>query len=88
MGAEPYKTKIIIRTSIGAEKPLFPLHQHTGDFTDVFELMCRNIIVVRLDTPEQIFNSYRRAYEREDGKSTIIVEWGDAYNDPNWKVIK
>jgi hypothetical protein len=43
--------------------------------------MTTNIEVVRLDEPEQIFESYQKAYEREDNKSTILVEWGDYYNE-------
>ena len=52
-----------------------------GDFTEAFRLMCINIEVIRLDEPEDIFPAYRRAYEREDGKSTILVEWGDYYGE-------
>ena len=43
--------------------------------------MTPNIEVIRLDEPDQIFGSYQKAYEREDGKSTILVEWGDYYNE-------
>ena len=43
--------------------------------------MASNIEVIRLDEPEQIFESYQKAYDREDGKSTILVEWGDYYNE-------
>ena len=31
--------------------------------------------------PEQIFEAYQKAYNRTDGKSTILVEWGDFYNE-------
>jgi pyruvate/2-oxoglutarate/acetoin dehydrogenase E1 component len=76
-----FPSKAIIRTSIGSERPLHPYHQHVGDFTDAFQMMCKNIEVIRLDEPEQIFEAYKRAYERTDGKSTILVEWGDYYNE-------
>lgn len=76
-----FPCKAIIRTSIGSERPLHPFHQHVGDFTDAFRLMCRNIEVIRLDEPEQIFEAYKKAYERTDGKSTLIVEFGDYYNE-------
>lgn len=72
-----YKTKVIIRTSIGSERPLHPYHQHVGDFTDAFNLMCKNIEVIRCEEAVDIFPAYQKAYEREDGKSTIIVEYGD-----------
>ena len=76
-----YRTKVIIRTGIGSERPLHPQHQHVGDFTDAFRLMLDNIDVIRLHEPEEIFPAYKKAYERLDGRSTIIVEYGDYYND-------
>tara|TARA_R110000824_G_C15231714_1_gene678650 strand:+ start:2896 stop:3432 length:537 start_codon:yes stop_codon:yes gene_type:complete len=76
-----YKPKVIIRTSIGAERPLHPQYQHVGDFTGGFRAMCDSINIVKLDEPKQIFEAYKEAYERDDGKSTILVEWGDYYNE-------
>ena len=72
---------LLATTAIGAQRPLHPQHQHVGDYTEVFKLMTPNIEVIRLDEPDQIFESYQKAYEREDGKSTILVEWGDYYNE-------
>jgi hypothetical protein len=43
--------------------------------------MCKTIEVIRLDEPDQIFPAYKKALEREDGRSTIIVEYGDYYNE-------
>lgn len=76
-----YKTKLIIRVGIGSSRPLNPQHQHIGDYSDVFKMLCKNVEVIRLDEPEQIFLSYEKAYLRTDGKSTILVEWGDFYNE-------
>ena len=76
-----YKTKAIIRTAIGSERPLHPQWQHVGDYTEAFEKMLTNVEVIRLDEPEQIFEAYKKAYNRTDGKSTILVEWGDYYNE-------
>jgi len=73
--------KVIIRTGIGSVSPLHPGPQHTGDFTEAFKLMCPNINVVRLDSYEQVVPEYKLALEREDGVSTILVEWGDKYAD-------
>jgi pyruvate/2-oxoglutarate/acetoin dehydrogenase E1 component len=74
-----YQPKVIIRTGIGSERPLHPSFQHVGDYTDAFRLMLTNIEVIRLDEPEQIFPAYEKALTRGDGKSTIVVEWGDYY---------
>ncbi len=76
-----YQPKVIIRTGIGSERPLHPQYQHVGDFTEAFKLMCRNIEVIRLDDPDQVFPAYQKALERTDGKSSIIVEYGDYYNE-------
>ena len=43
--------------------------------------MCKNIEVIRLDEPEHIFQAYEKALTRTDGKSTIIVEYGDYYSE-------
>ena len=76
-----YKTKVIIRTGIGSEKPLHPQYQHVGDFTDAVKKMCTNIEIIKLNEVKDIFPSYKKALEREDGKSTIVVEYGDYYNE-------
>jgi hypothetical protein len=43
--------------------------------------MCTTIEVIRLDEPEQIFPAYERALLRDDGRSTLLVEHGDFYNE-------
>lgn len=75
-----FKTKIIIRTGIGAENPLHPQHQHVGDFTESFKLMSSNLDIIKLEEPEDIFPAYQKAIERNDNKTTILVEYGDYYN--------
>ena len=76
-----YIPKVIIRTGIGSVKPLHPQAQHVGDFSEGLELMVNNIEVVRLEEPEDVFPAYHKAYNRTDGKSTLIVEYGDYYNE-------
>jgi pyruvate/2-oxoglutarate/acetoin dehydrogenase E1 component len=73
--------KVIIRTGIGSVKPLHPGPQHTGDFTEAFKSICSNLNVVRLDDASEIFPNYKYAYERQDGISTLLVEWSDKYNE-------
>lgn len=74
-----YNPKVIIRTGIGSERPLHPQHQHVGDFTEAFKLMCTNIDIIRLDEPEDIFPAYEHAYY--NNRSTIIIEWGDFHSE-------
>ena len=73
--------KVIVRTSVGSERPLHPQHQHVGDFTDGFRLICKNLKIIRLNEPEQIFPAYQHALNRDDGESTVLVEFGDYYNE-------
>ena len=81
MSNNGFNSKLIIRTAIGSQRPLHPQHQHISDFTAGFRAMCDTIDVIRLDEPYQIFEAYKYAYERTDGRSTILVEWGDYYNE-------
>ena len=76
-----YSPKVIIRTAVGSQKPLHPQHQHIGDFTEAFRLILDSVDVVRLEEVEEIFPAYQNAYERTDGRSTLIVEYGDYYNE-------
>jgi|TARA_Y100000310_G_C20431671_1_gene691784 pyruvate/2-oxoglutarate/acetoin dehydrogenase E1 component len=76
-----YIPKVIIRTGIGSERPLHPQAQHVGDFTDGFRKILKNIEIIRLEEPEDIFPAYQKAYTRADGKSTLIVEYGDYYGE-------
>lgn len=81
MSNNEYMPKVIIRTSIGSERPLHPQHQHVGDFTESFKLMCKNIEFIVLKEPEDIFPAYKKALNRTDGKSTVLIEYGDYYNE-------
>ena len=71
--------QVIVRTSIGSEHPLDPGPQHKGDMTDALRILCPNVEVLRLDRAEDVVPAYREALERSDGKSTILVEWGDLH---------
>ena len=68
-------------TSIGSKNPLNGGVQHTQDHTEVFRNMLKDVNVLLLDEPDQILPAYKLAYEREDSKSTLIIEWGDYYNE-------
>ena len=74
--------KVIIRTSIGSKNPLNGGIQHTQDYTDAFKNILRgNVDVVLLEEPDQIFNTFKNALEREDNRSTLVIEYGDYYNE-------
>ena len=75
------KSRVIIRTSIGAKKPLDGGVQHTQNHTEAFKNLLTDIDVVLLNEPQEIFTAFKKAYQREDSKSTLIIEWGDYYNE-------
>jgi len=81
MSNNGFKTKVIIRTGVGSQRPLHPQHQHIGDFTEAVKKMCSTIDVISLNEPEDIFPAYEKALNRKDGRNTILVEFGDYYNE-------
>jgi len=81
MSNNGFKAKAIIRTGIGSQRPLHPQHQHIGDFTDMVRKMCSSLDVIKLNEPEDIFPSSEKALNRDDGRSTILVEFGDYHNE-------
>jgi len=76
-----FKPRVIIRTSIGAKVPLNGGVQHTKNHTEAFRHLLENIDVVLLSNKEDICAAYEKALNREDGKSTLLVEYGEYYND-------
>ena len=81
MSQGDFKTKVIIRTSIGSQRPLHPQHQHVGDFTEAFKKVLSTVDIIRLEEPKDVMPGYEKALQRDDGKSTILVEYGDYYNE-------
>ncbi len=78
---EKMRPKVIIRTSVGSRKPLYPGPQHCQNHTEAFELMLETVEVIDLIDAEEVFPSYVHAYERTDGRSTLLVEHADFYNE-------
>lgn len=69
--------KVIIRVAVGSEIPVDPQDQHKGNFSEAFRLLCEHIDIIECDTPESILPSYQHAYQRQDRRSTIVVEFPD-----------
>jgi pyruvate/2-oxoglutarate/acetoin dehydrogenase E1 component len=69
--------KVIIRVAVGSENPVDPQDQHKGNFSDAFRFMCKTIDVIECFTPDSILPAYQKAYDRTDGRSTIVVEFPD-----------
>jgi pyruvate/2-oxoglutarate/acetoin dehydrogenase E1 component len=71
---EAFKPKVIIRVATGVRGVIDPQEQHIGDFSESFKLMLKNVEVINLKNEDDILPAYVKAYERADGKSTILVE--------------
>jgi len=69
--------KVIIRVAKGSEIPVDPQEQHKGNFANAFRSMCSTIDIIECATPEEILPAYQLAYNRTDGRSTIVVEFPD-----------
>ncbi|MCA9399005.1 MAG: hypothetical protein KC618_04595 [Candidatus Omnitrophica bacterium] len=72
--------RVIIRVASGPDAPIHPGHQHVGNFAEGFRKMFTWIDVVEVNEPEEIFPAYKYALEREDSRSTLIIEHGNFYN--------
>jgi pyruvate/2-oxoglutarate/acetoin dehydrogenase E1 component len=76
-----YNPKVLIRVAVGATQPLYSGLQHSQDHSAVMRLLCKNgVNVVELKRKQQIASEYKIALERQDGLSTILIEYGDLYN--------
>jgi pyruvate/2-oxoglutarate/acetoin dehydrogenase E1 component len=69
--------KVIIRVAVGSENPVDPQEQHKGNFSEAFRMMCKTIDIVECKQIEDIMPAYQLAYNRNDGRSTIVVEFPD-----------
>jgi pyruvate/2-oxoglutarate/acetoin dehydrogenase E1 component len=75
--------RVIIRAAAGPYMPVHPGHQHIGNFAEAFRKLFDWIEVVELNEPEDIFPAYKHALEREDNRSTLLIEHGNYYNEEN-----
>lgn len=74
-----FKPHLIIKTMVGATKPLYPGVQHCSNFTDAFRQLCENIKIIELDCTDHIEWSYRTALETPG--PYLIIEHGNLYAD-------
>ena len=69
--------KVFILVAKGSEIPVDPQDQHKGNFAAAFRTMCSSIDIIECDSPDSILPAYQLAYNRTDGRSTIVVEFPD-----------
>jgi pyruvate/2-oxoglutarate/acetoin dehydrogenase E1 component len=72
-----FQAKVIIRTSVGAARPLNPGEQHVGNYGLSFERMLKRVAVLDCLTPEQVADSYRVALASK--YPSIVVEYMERY---------
>lgn len=72
-----FHAKVIIRTIIGATEPMYPGIQHCRDHTEVFRKLLNNVVVVKLESAEQVMPVYTGALKCD--KSTLIIEEARLY---------
>jgi pyruvate/2-oxoglutarate/acetoin dehydrogenase E1 component len=77
MSSRDMKPKVIIRVAVGSKVPFSAGPQHTQNHTEAMKNMLTEIKVVELIEPEQIFESFKNAYESD--KSTLIIEHSEYY---------
>lgn len=78
MGNEPFRPQVILRVVVGGKRPLDAGPQHTGDYTEAFRRLLRNITVDDLLESSAIVPAYQRALARK-GASTLIIERAELY---------
>ena len=73
---------VIIRTAVGASKPLDSGVQHTQDHTEAFKKMLINTEVHHLKNKSQIYPAYVKAYKRAitEKRPSLLVEYGEYYS--------
>ena len=74
------KPQIIIRTAIGAKKPLDGGPQHTQDYTSIFKKVLTEVEVIKLQDKDKIFDVFKKAITDKNKKSYLIIENGDMFN--------
>ena len=73
------RPRVIIRVAVGSKNPIDAGPQHTQNHTEAFRKMLTEINVVELTEPEDVFKVFEEAYNREDSRSTLIIEHGEFY---------
>ena len=80
MSQDTIRPKVLIRTSIGSKNPLDGGPQHTQDYTKIFKETLTEVKVIFLNSPKQIFSSFKKAYLDKESHSYLFIEHGDFYN--------
>ena len=72
---------ILIRVGKGADKPLYPGHQHKGNYIDEFKEMCPDIEFHNLKSWSDIELAYK--YANNNGGIHVLAEYPELYYENN-----
>ncbi len=72
------KPKVIVRSIIGARKPIYPGPQHCQDHTEAFKLILPNMNVIKLENSRDIVPAYHHALYGTN-KSSLLIDVGNAH---------
>ena len=74
-----FKSKIIVRTMVGSNKPLDAGCQHTQDHTEALKKMLKYSKIIKLNNYRKIFNEYKNALKSKKYNVFVFVEDGNEY---------
>lgn len=72
-----FKPKVIVRTIVGAKKPLNPGLQHSQDHTSLLVTCLKNVDIYRLGNTTDVIEYYKKAAESD--RSSILIEYKEYY---------
>lgn len=74
-----FKSKIIIRTLVGAKKPLDAGPQHTQDHTEALKKLLINTKIIKIKKNSNVLKKYLEPFKNNKYKIFLFVEDGNNY---------
>ena len=74
-----FKSKIIIRTLVGAKKPLDAGPQHTQDHTEALKKLLINTKIIKIKKNSNVLKEYLEPFKNNKYKIFLFVEDGNNY---------
>ena len=75
-----FKSKIIIRTLVGAKHPLDAGPQHTQDHTEALKKLLLNTKIIKINKNSNILKEYLLPFKNKKDKIFLFVEDGSNYS--------
>jgi pyruvate/2-oxoglutarate/acetoin dehydrogenase E1 component len=78
MSCGQYQPKVIVRTLVGATKPMYPGLQHCQDHSVAMRYLLPNMDVIAVIGPSAILEVYQKALKSD--RSTMVIEYSELYS--------